>query len=67
MNLDSNELFKRALKYAIHLLTLYLALSTMPKGCLSSTELILISLMGASVYALLDMFMPAIAPVIKVN
>lgn len=67
MNLDSKELFKRTIKYAIHFTFMYLMLRTLPQGCLSYKELILVCMLCASSYAILDMLMPAIAPIIKLN
>ena len=62
MNFNTSELCRRLLKYVINMCCMYLLLRFFPtesQQC-SCAQTTLIALLGATVYAVLDMFIPAI-------
>lgn len=60
---NSNEISRRLLKYVINLTCLYLLLRFFPMGTnqCSCAQTTLVALMSATVYAVLDIFIPAVS------
>jgi ABC-type Co2+ transport system permease subunit len=56
---DFNELVKLAIKYIIEGLAVAICASTIPKKALNVEEVIIISLMAAATFSILDIFIPA--------
>lgn len=59
-NININEVIKRILKYIVEGIFVAIAAYTIPKGKLQLEEVIVIGLMGACTFAVLDVFVPAV-------
>lgn len=60
LGVDINEIMKRVLKYLIEGIFVAIAAYTIPKGKLQLEEVLVIGLMGACTFAVLDVFVPAV-------
>lgn len=58
--IDINEVIKRILKYLIEGIFVAIAAYTIPKQKLILEEVLVIGLMGACTFAVLDVFVPAV-------
>lgn len=56
---DLNELIKRAIKYIIEGIAVAICAYTIPKKALNVEEIVIISLMAAATFSILDVFIPA--------
>lgn len=63
--LRKNEMFRRALKYVILFLSITMALNFIPTCQISITELLMVAIVGAVTYAILDMYLPSVSEVAK--
>jgi hypothetical protein len=63
MNFNLNEICRRLLKYVMNMTCLYLVLRLFPSDSqqCSCAQTTLIAMIGATVYAVLDMYIPAIS------
>ena len=60
-NLDFTELLKRAIKYIVEGVMVAIAAYAIPKKKLDLEEIIIIGLMAAATFSVLDVFVPSIA------
>lgn len=60
-NLDFSELLKRAIKYIVEGVMVAIAAYAIPKKKLDLEEIIIIGLMAAATFSVLDVFVPSIA------
>jgi ABC-type Co2+ transport system permease subunit len=60
-NLDLSELLKRAIKYIIEGVMVAIAAYAIPKKALNVEEIVIIGLMAAATFSVLDVFVPSIA------
>lgn len=60
-NLDFTELLKRAIKYIVEGVMVAIAAYSIPKKKLDLEEIIIIGLMAAATFSVLDVFVPSIA------
>ncbi len=60
-SLDLSELFKRFIKYIIEGLCVAIVAYSIPKRSLNFDEIMLISLVAASTFAILDVYVPSLA------
>jgi ABC-type Co2+ transport system permease subunit len=58
---DVNELLKRIFKYLIEGIFVAVAAYTIPKKTLNIEEIVIIGLMAAATFSVLDVFVPSIA------
>jgi hypothetical protein len=58
-NID-NEMYKRFVKYVVHLTSIFLLIKFIPTCEMTSDEVLQIVLVSTSVYAILDMYMPSV-------
>lgn len=58
---DFSELVKRAIKYLIEGLMIAVVAYVIPKKRLDMEEVVIIALMGAATFAVLDVFLPSFA------
>jgi ABC-type Co2+ transport system permease subunit len=56
---DFNELVKRAIKYIIEGLAVAICAYTIPKQTLKVEEVVIIALVAAATFSILDVFIPA--------
>jgi ABC-type Co2+ transport system permease subunit len=56
---DFNELVKLAIKYIIEGLAVAICAYTIPKKALNVEEIVIISLMAAATFSILDIFIPS--------
>ena len=63
--IDYQEILKRSIKYIIFVLTIAVSLVYIPKNKLLIREIVIISLIGAIVFGILDMYSPSISCSIK--
>lgn len=61
LSFDFSELVKRAIKYIIEGVMVAIAAYTIPKKQLIIEEIVVIGLMAAATFAVLDVFVPSIA------
>tara|TARA_B110000483_G_scaffold136655_1_gene163403 strand:+ start:2950 stop:3210 length:261 start_codon:yes stop_codon:yes gene_type:complete len=59
--IDVNELLKRIFKYLIEGIFVAVAAYTIPKKALNIEEIVIIGLMAAATFSVLDVFVPSIA------
>jgi ABC-type Co2+ transport system permease subunit len=57
--MDLGELVKRAIKYLVEGLVVALAAYTIPKARLNVEEIVLVALIAAATFSILDVFIPA--------
>ena len=60
-NFDLSELIKRAIKYIIEGVMVAIAAYAIPKKALNVEEIVIIGLMAAATFSVLDVFVPSIA------
>jgi len=60
-NLDFSELLKRAIKYIVEGVMVAIAAYAIPKKKLDLEEIVIIGLMAAATFSVLDVFVPSIA------
>tara|TARA_Y100000816_G_scaffold274932_1_gene242668 strand:+ start:4652 stop:4909 length:258 start_codon:yes stop_codon:yes gene_type:complete len=60
-NLDFSELIKRAMKYIVEGIMVAIAAYAIPKKQLNVEEIVIIALMAAATFSVLDVFVPSIA------
>ena len=63
MNINFNlndEMYKRFVKYIVHLTSIFLLIKYIPTCEMTSNEVLQIVLISTSIYAILDMYMPSI-------
>ncbi len=60
-NLDFSELLKRAIKYIVEGVMVAIAAYAIPKKKLDIEEIVIIGLMAAATFSVLDVFVPSIA------
>ena len=60
-SIDVNELLKRIFKYLIEGVFVAVAAYTIPKKTLNIEEIVIIGLMAAATFSVLDVFVPSIA------
>jgi hypothetical protein len=65
--LDKNEIIKRLLKYIIISLVIAIASINIPKNKLDLEEVVMISICGACVYAITDMYAPSVSNKTTIN
>lgn len=58
---DFSELIKRAIKYLVEGVIVAIAAYTIPKKALNIEEIVIIGLMAAATFSILDVFVPSIA------
>ena len=58
---DFSELIKRAIKYLVEGIMVAIAAYAIPKKALNVEEIIIIALMAAATFSVLDVFVPSIA------
>lgn len=58
---DFSELIKRAIKYLVEGVIVAIAAFTIPKKALNIEEIVIIGLMAAATFSILDVFVPSIA------
>ena len=58
---DFSELIKRAIKYLVEGVMVAIAAFAIPKKALNVEEIIIIALMAAATFSVLDVFVPSIA------
>ena len=58
---DLSELIKRAIKYIIEGVMVAIAAYAIPKKALNVEEIVIIGLMAAATFSVLDVFVPSIA------
>jgi uncharacterized membrane protein len=61
LSFDFSELIKRAIKYIIEGIMVAIAAYAIPKKSLNVEEIVVIGLMAAATFAVLDVFLPSIA------
>lgn len=61
LSFDFSELVKRAIKYIIEGVMVAIAAYSIPKKSLNVEEIVVIGLMAAATFAVLDVFVPSIA------
>ena len=61
LSFDFSELVKRAIKYIIEGVMVAIAAYSIPKKSLNIEEIVVIGLMAAATFAVLDVFVPSIA------
>jgi hypothetical protein len=61
VKINKNETVKRALKYLIEWFAISLALKFIPSQKVDLKEIIMVAIVGAIVFALLDMYSPAVS------
>jgi len=61
LSFDFSELVKRAIKYIIEGIMVAIAAYSIPKKQLNIEEVVVIGLMAAATFAVLDVFLPSIA------
>lgn len=59
--IDFSELIKRAIKYLVEGVIVAIAAYTIPKKALNIEEIVIIGLMAAATFSILDVFVPSIA------
>lgn len=59
--IDFGELIKRAIKYLVEGVIVAIAAYTIPKKALNIEEIVIIGLMAAATFSILDVFVPSIA------
>jgi ABC-type Co2+ transport system permease subunit len=62
---DMNELIKRTIKYLIEGLVVAIAAFAIPKKSLNFEEIILLALTAASIFAILDTYIPSMGVSVK--
>jgi ABC-type Co2+ transport system permease subunit len=60
-NFDFSELLKRAIKYIVEGIMVAIAAYAIPKKQLNPEEIVIIALMAAATFSVLDVFVPSIA------
>ena len=60
-NFDLSDLIKRAIKYIIEGVMVAIAAYAIPKKALNVEEIVIIGLMAAATFSVLDVFVPSIA------
>ncbi|MBA42437.1 MAG: hypothetical protein CMF62_00320 [Magnetococcales bacterium] len=58
--MDTNEIAKRVIKYLVEWLAIAIAAKFIPNQNIDVVEIVMISLVGATTFALLDMFAPQV-------
>lgn len=61
LTFDFNELIKRAIKYIIEGIMVAIAAYVIPKKQLNVEEVVIIALMAAATFSVLDVFVPSMA------
>ena len=61
LTFDFSELIKRAIKYIIEGIMVAIAAYVIPKKQLNIEEVVIIALMAAATYSVLDVFIPSMA------
>jgi len=61
VNINKNEMMRRGLKYIIQWLSLVIALKIIPIGQIGTKKILMVAIIGAVTFALLDIYSPAIS------
>ena len=57
---DAREMTRRSLKYILLFLSVFVAATYIPKNKLDDQEIVMMSLIAACIFALIDMYSPSV-------